>query len=302
MSAGCAIFSWSPSTLDSLGPTLYVSSIAVAIHTLFWIQFLVFPSLRQRNMMWLYIYLITDFLLISRFFILYGIRLAIACLFPTPRNVLCYFEAASKFYINTVQTYLLLAFNVCRYKQIVSNRNIYLERPRLIVLAHVLIYILPVVNIIVQFLTNLSQIRRRRGGSCDIIYSSTIVQIFNLFVIYIIPVFLNIIILGLGIRYVSSVKGVVSTQIIRIRRKRQRVLVLQTLVFYSIWCLLWSPDVLSFQFINVNSDPAIVTSLLSYMEIALDPALIAIVDIRFLTTWRTLYNKMKRHRQIGAIS
>lgn len=298
----CTVFSWSPSTLDSLEPTLIVSSIAIGFHALFWIQFILCSSLRQRNMMWLYVYLITDVLLVARFFILYGIRLTTVCLFSTARDMLCYFEASSKFYINTIQSYLLLAFNIGRYYQIVLNRNIYLEKPRLIISIHFLIYILPGVNVVIQFVTKLSQIWRRRGGSCDIVYSSIITQVFNLFIVYIIPVFLNIIVLSLGIRHVSSTKGVVSEQIILLRRKRQRILIVQTLVFYSIWLILWSPDVLAFQFLNANSDPAIYTSLLSYIEMALDPAIVAIIDVRFLTTWKTLWNRIRRNRQIGFIS
>jgi ABC-type bacteriocin/lantibiotic exporter with double-glycine peptidase domain len=169
-------------------------------------------------------------------------------------------------------------------------------------LTHFLIYILPALNVIIQFLTNWAQIWRKRGDSCDILYVSLIVQIINLFLIYIIPVVLNIIILGLGIRHVSSIQGVFSQQIIDLRRKRQRILLLQTLGFYSIWLILWSPDILAAQFTNVNSDPATFTSLLSYIEIAWDPAIMAIIDVRFLTSWRTLWNKIKRHRQIGIVS
>ncbi|CAF0871946.1 unnamed protein product [Adineta steineri] len=286
MASLCTIFSWSPSTLDSLGPTLIVASIAVGTHSLFWIQFIVCSTLRQRNMMWLYAYLVTDGLLIARFFIFYAIRLVSICLYPTARDVLCYFEASTKFYINTVQTYLLLAFNICRYLQIVSNKNIYIKRPRLIIFIHFLIYILPAINVIVQFVAQLSQIYRRRGGSCDIVYVSTIVQVFNLFVIYIIPIFSTIFILGLGIRHVSSVRGISNEQIIGIRRKRQRILLLQTIIFYSIWLVLWSPDVLAGQFINANSDPAIFTALLSIAEIALDPAIIVDVCSAWSENWR----------------
>src|SRR5256885_14376453 len=115
MSRVCSVFNWSSDILDSLEPTLIVSIIAIIIHSLFWIQFVICSSLRQRNMMWLYVYLITDFLLIARFFILYSIRRTSICLFTTSRDVLCYFEASSKYYINIVQSYLLLAFNICRY-------------------------------------------------------------------------------------------------------------------------------------------------------------------------------------------
>ena len=65
------------------------------------------------------------------------------CLHATLKTILCYFEASSKFYMNAVQTYLLLALNVCRCGQIVFNRNFYLEYPRWIVLTHCLIGILP---------------------------------------------------------------------------------------------------------------------------------------------------------------
>jgi hypothetical protein len=299
MSTPCSLFNWSPSSLDSLVPNIVVASIAIVIHFIFWVQFAIFSTLRERNMMWLYAYLITDFILIARFFILYGIRRASVCLYQTPRDVLCYFEASSKFYINIIQTYLLLAFNICRYKQIVSNRNVYTERPRLIVFIHFLINVLPAINVVIQFLTNQALIWRRRGDSCDVQYNSTFIQIFNVFVTYVIPVVINIITLGLGIRRVSSTKGVLSEQIILLRRKRQRILVLQTLAFYSIWLVLWSPDVLSFQFTNINSDPAAVTTLLSYIEIAVDPIIICIIDVRFLTTWSKLWTKLKRHRQIA---
>ncbi|CAF0992232.1 unnamed protein product [Rotaria sp. Silwood1] len=263
MSTICTIFDWSTGNFNSLEPLIILSSVALIIHSIFWIQVLTWSSLRQRNMMWLYAYLITSFLLLLRFFILYGIRQSAMCLFITPRTVLCYFEASWKFYINTIQSYLLLAFNICRYMHIVYNRNIYKEKPHLIIFMHFLIYIIPALNLIVQFLTNWTQIRRGTDESCDIIYLSLTVQIFNLFVIYIIPLVINIIILCLGIRHVSSIQGVISQQVILRRRRRQRTLLLKAIAFYSIWLVLWSPDTLAGQFIDVNSDPVDVCSVWS---------------------------------------
>ncbi|CAF2939980.1 unnamed protein product [Rotaria sp. Silwood2] len=302
MSTFCVIFDWSIGTTGSLGPIVIISIIAVIIHSIFWIQVLAWASLRQRNMMWLYAYLVTSFLLLSRFFILYSIRRSAVCLFPTSQTILCYFDASWKFYINTVQSYLLLAFNVCRYAHIVFNRNFYTEKPHLIVLIHFLIYTLPALNLMVQFLADWTQIWRRVGESCDIIYLSLTVQIFNLFVIYIIPLLTNIIVLCLGIHHVSSIQGVISAQVIFHRRRRQRILLLKAVAFYSIWLILWSPDTLACQFVDVNSDPGVFTSLLSYIEIALDPILITIIDIRFLTKLRTLWKKIKINRRIGALA
>ena len=252
-------------------------------------------------MVWLFVYLITDYLLLSRFFILYGIRVAGLCLDTTSRDILCYFEASSKFYMNTVQSYLMLAFNICRYAQIVSNRNVYIEKPRWIWVGHLLIGVLPIVNDAIQFVTKQAQISRRRGGSCDIQYVSVPIQVFNVLVTFVIPVSISLIVIALDIRHVSSVRGVTSEQIINLRRKRQRTLLLQTIAFYSIWLIFWSPDIIAFQFINVNSDPAIFTSLLSYLGIMIDPIIISILDIRFLTPWRIVWNRIKGRGRVGIL-
>jgi len=149
----------------------------------------------------------------------------------------------------------------------------------------------------VQFLANWTLLWRRSGASCDIEYESLIVQIFNLYVIYIIPIVFNLIIIGFCIRHVSSIRGVRSQQIINRRRKHQRTLLFQTITFYSIWLILWSPNVLAFQFINVNTEPGIYTSLLNYVEIAIDPIIIAVIDVRFYKAWQKLSRRIRGRRQ-----
>ncbi|CAF0952354.1 unnamed protein product [Rotaria sordida] len=293
----CTSLSWSTSTADDLSPTSIVCSIGVIIHTIFWIQLIPFSSLRQKNLMWLYAYLITDFFLLARFFVLYSMRYWRICLYYTFRIVLCYFEASSKFYINTVQNYILLALNVCRCAQIIFNRNVFISNPRLIILTHFLIYIVPALNVMIQFLGNWTVLWRRAGQACDILYVSLSVQIFNLFFIYLIPVTFNLIIIGFCIRHVSSIRGIRSQQIINRRRKQKKTLLIQTIIFYSIWLILWSPNVLAFQFINVNTEPAIYTSLLNYIEIAIDPILVAALDVRFFQSWKIIWRKIKGHRQ-----
>jgi len=293
----CTPLVWSSSTADSLGSTIIVCAIAVVIHIMFWIQFTVFSSLRQITMMWLYDYLITDLLLLARFFILYGIRQDRLCIYPTVRTILCYFEASSKFYMNTVQSYLMLALNVSRYAQIVFNRNVYIENRRLIILTHFLIIIAPALNVTVQFIADWTLLLRRNGSACDIEYKSISVQIFNLFVTYIIPVTLNLILIALCIRHVSSTQGIRNQQVIDRRRKHHRALLSQTIIFYSIWLVLWSPYLLAFQFINENGNAGVYTSLLNYIEIAIDPAIVAVLDVRFVKTWQTIWRKIRGRRQ-----
>jgi hypothetical protein len=198
--------------------------------------------------------------------------------------------------LNVIECYLLLALNVCRYLQIVRNRNVYETHRRMIFLVHVLIYTLPVLNMIVQLVADWSDVWRIDGGSCDIQYSSLVVQLFNLFVVYIIPVILNLIFLFLSLRYVRSTEGIQAQQIIDARRKHHRILLIQSIVFYSVWLLLWSPNLLSYQFTEVTSDAGLITALLNYIEIALDPGIIAALDVRFLKAWKKTWRKIKARR------
>jgi hypothetical protein len=114
---------------------------------------------------------------------------------------------------------------------------------------------------------------------------------------YVIPVCLNIIFLSLCIRYISSTRNIASQQIINNRRKFHRTLLIQSILFYSIWLILWSPFVISFQFTNVNSPVGIATSFVNYVQVATDPIIVAIIDKRFLKAWRTTYRKFVGNRQ-----
>ncbi|CAF1016274.1 unnamed protein product [Rotaria sordida] len=293
----CTQLTWSSNSVDGLSPTVIVCSIAVFTHTIFWIQLIQFSALRQRNMMWLHAYLITDFFLLGRFFIFYCMRHWNVCLYPTFRLIICYSEATSKFYTSIVQSYILLAFNICRCAQIIFNRNVFIKDPCLIILTHFLIYILPALDITIQILCNWTMLLGQAGESCDIVYISLAVAMFNLFITYIIPIGLNTIIIAYCIRHVSSIRDIRSQQVINLRRKHKKTLLIHTIIFYSIWLVLWSPNVLAFQFIDVNSQLGIYTSLLNYIEIAIDPILVAVLDVRYLQSWKIIWGKIKRYRQ-----
>ncbi|CAF0767406.1 unnamed protein product [Adineta steineri] len=296
-SSSCVVLSWSSSTVDARTATLYICSIAVVIHALFWIQFSLCSSVRQKGMMWIYAYLLTDLFLLFRFFLFYFQRIAEVCIPTVARVYLCYFEATSKIYTNTIQSYILLALNVCRYIQIVFNRNVYSKHIYIIIFVHLLMYTLPIVNIAFQFLVNWTQLWKQLGGTCDIRYTSIYVQVYNLILIYIIPVCLNILFLSLSIRFMNQTKSIQNQQIVNNRRKFYRKLLIQSITFYTIWFLLWSPFVISFQFINVNTVAGIATSSLNYIQVAIDPAIVAIIDVRFTKAWKAAWRKIKNYRQ-----
>jgi hypothetical protein len=48
------VLTWSSNTADTRSATLYICSIGVVIHAINWIQLVLYSSVRQRGMIWLY--------------------------------------------------------------------------------------------------------------------------------------------------------------------------------------------------------------------------------------------------------
>jgi hypothetical protein len=73
------------------------------------------------------------------------------------------------------------------------------------------------------------------------------------------------------------------------REKYHRSLVIQFVVFYTVWLLLWSPNLLIYQFTSGTSNATIIASLLNFIEITLDPIIIAALDVRFQKIWLKIW-------------
>ena len=76
------------------------------------------------------------------------------------------------------------------------------------------------------------------------------------------------------------------------REKYHRSLVIQFFIFYIVWLLLWSPNLIVYQFTTGISNITLLTSLLNYIEIALDPIIVAALDVRFQKLWRNLWARL----------
>lgn len=187
-----------------------------------------------------------------------------------------------------LEVYILLALNICRYKQIVHNQNVYTSHVKLLVCSHFIIYIFPLVALILQLVINWAQLRQYIGASCDIDFTNIYAQIVNVILGFILPILLNIIVLYLNMRHIRLTSRLGSTQHhVSAREKYNRSLVIQFLVFYTIWLLLWSPNIVVYQFTSGTSDTTVIASLLNYIEIALDPVIIGALDVRFRHVWRS---------------
>ncbi|CAF1012165.1 unnamed protein product [Adineta ricciae] len=280
---------WTQEMIDSQRPIFYICIVATITHSIFWFQFMLYPSVRQKSMQWLYAYLGTDILLLIRFFVGFIVHTISTDCIPTKLWSLfvCYFEAIVDNYLNMLEVYILLALNICRYVQIVHNRNVYISHVKLLVCSHLIIYIFPLVVFIIQLLINWAQLRQYIGASCDIEFTNIYVQIINVIIGFLLPILLNLIIVYLNMRHIHFTSRLGSAQHhVTAREKYNRSLVIQFLVFYTIWLMFWSPNIIVYQFTSGKSSITVIASLLNYIEIALDPVIIGALDVRFQHIWR----------------
>jgi hypothetical protein len=165
---------------------------------------------------------------------------------------------------------------------------------RLLTLAHVIIYLLPVISFIIQLFTGWAQLVQFPGDSCDISYVNVYSEILNTIIAFALPISLNILVIFLSIRHVHLTSRLNRAQHhVSAREKYHRSLVIQFFVFYTIWLSLWSPNIIVYQFTTGTSTATLIASLLNYIEIALDPIIISALDVRFYQAWKKLFAYVK---------
>ena len=232
--ATCEVIPWSEQGEKIEQPLLYICTLATIIHLLFWIQLITYPTVRQRSMQWLYAYLATDLLLLVRFFLLYAYRSWPACVSHVLRMILCYTEAIFDNYLNLLQSYVLLALNICRYLQIVHNHDVYSSNHRLIISVHLCTYLLPLISHISAICLGWTQLENPRGNACDLLPVSLKIRLLYLVSSYFIPVILTLVFLSLSLNFIRNTDGIRTPEIVDARQRYHRQLVLQSTVFYSL--------------------------------------------------------------------
>jgi hypothetical protein len=298
----CDVILWTEQAARIVKPLFYICLVATIIHVLFWIQLIAYPSVRQWSMQWLYAYLATDLLLMLRFFLLYAYRWWPRCLPHLLRTIICYCEAIFDNYLNLLQSYILLALNICRYLQIAHNHNVYSSNRHSIIIVHFLIYFLPLFGHIIAIKFGWTILQNPPGDACDLLPISLTIRIIFLLLSYFIPVILTLVFLSLSLNYIRNTNDIQTQEIVDARHKYHRQIVIQSSVFYSLWIIFWSPHLLVFPFYYKNSTIGIIAQILNYISITLDPLVIAALDVRFLQAWRSTGDHLKRflrrHRSI----
>ncbi|CAF1165501.1 unnamed protein product [Rotaria sp. Silwood1] len=156
------------------------------------------------------------------------------------------------------------------------------------------IYLVPFIVFIVEFLFGWTRVKELINDGCDVVYTNIYIQVFNTIFGYALPMFLNVLVIYASVRHVHLTATLQRTQHhVSAREKYHHSLVIQFLCFYLIWGGLWSPYVIisqvSFSVENVMNT----IILLSFIQIALDPIIIAALDVRFWHEWRKVWIHIK---------
>ncbi|UJR21502.1 hypothetical protein I4U23_024587 [Adineta vaga] len=285
---------WDVEATKDRQPRLITCSVAVFTHTIFWLQLAFCPSVRQKSMQWIYAYLVTDILLLARFFFTYIVRRTATECEPTKLwfYFVCYVEATVDNYLNVLEVYILLVLNICRYVQIAHNINVYQVHKKLLAITHITIYVSTAISLVLQFILEWSQLTIYYRDSCQVTYTNLYIQIFNIATAFAIPIFLNVIVIYMSARHVRLASTLQKATHVSAREKYNRSLVIQFLLFYTVWVALWAPNVILYQ-ISGGGNLTGTFRLLNFIEIALDPIIIAALDVRFWQAWQKIWRCVK---------
>jgi hypothetical protein len=283
---------WTQAATERRKSRLYICIVASVIHAIFWSQLLFCSAVRQKSMQWIYAYLITDIILLFRFFFSYIVRTTSTACEPSEAWVVfnCYFEATVDNYFNILEVYILLALNICRYVQIAYNRNVYRLYKKSLALAHVGIYLLSFLFIFFQFLFGWTIVVEYVRDRCEANYTNITIQVFNIIIGFALPISLNVIVIYASVRHVHLKSTLREGQHhVSAREKYHRTLVIQFLVFYTIWLTLWSPNIIVYQISFSSSYVTMIVRSLNFSEVAIDPFIIAALDVRFWQSWKKIF-------------
>jgi hypothetical protein len=159
---------------------------------------------------------------------------------------------------------------------------------------HLAMYLSTLVSIVIQLLTSWTKVDMSNITACVVTYTNIYIQIFNIITAFALPIGLNIIMIYASVRHVRLASTLQRTQHhVSAREKYNRSLVIQFLAFYIIWVALWSPNVIVYQ-VGIGGNITSIVRLLNFIEIALDPFIIAALDIRFYRAWQACWVYVKR--------
>jgi hypothetical protein len=147
---------------------------------------------------------------------------------------------------------------------------------------------------LVQFVTGWAQLEPFTHDVCDVLYTNTYIQIFNIIIAFALPILLNILVIYASVRHVRLTTALRRAQHhVSAREKYNRSLAIQFLVFYTIWIAFWAPNIIVDQLTNGENGITEFVILLNFIGVALNPIIIGALDVRFWKAWRKLWVQLK---------
>jgi hypothetical protein len=272
---------WDSTNLVQNNVIFIMSVLAAILHFHLWLQLFIHKTKFDLSFIFSLGYISTDLFLISFYFIQYSIR--IRSWIPVTRSS-CYFEAYSMFYFNLLEPYFLVLLNICRYWQIVQNKNVYRIYRRKVILISIIVSVVILFNLIIQDIFGWCILTEQAGASCSLSYTNNMVRIWNLTVVLTLPILISFYMLTRALYFLKKSHA----QQAMVRRNHHRRLIIHSLIFYSIWLSLWSPlMIVNFLDLdNINESIAFAVLLANTLETLIDPVISIFLDKRFAQAWK----------------
>jgi hypothetical protein len=106
------------------------------------------------------------------------------------------------------------------------------------------------------------------------------------------PILINFYMLGRALYFLQNAHA----QQVMIRRNHHRQLIIHSLIFYSIWLILWLPSMIVnyLDLDNLNESLAFAFVVANTLETVIDPVIAIFLDKRFAHVWKKSYKWIER--------
>ncbi|CAF1037648.1 unnamed protein product [Adineta steineri] len=290
---------WNELTLSRNEIFLIIVFIGIFLHSLLWFQLLIYKIKIDLTFFFSLTYLLTDFILMLAFIIQYIIRTNFQ---RSTYGFVCYFEAYFIVYVDIIETIFLTCLSICRYFDIVWNKNVYINYRKLILFISIILPILIIINMFIQNYYGWSIVLDEIGSSCSINNKNIYVIIFNEIILFFIPIIISF---YLNIQCLIYLKKRNCSK----TNNHNYKLINRFLIFYLIWLILWGPFVFIEQFYTklITNQIEFIVILLTTLDNTIDAFLVSDLDQRFKIVWKKTYSsiliklKLKRTLKIHSI-
>jgi hypothetical protein len=194
-------------------------------------------------------------------------------------------------YFNLLKSFCLTTLNICRYWQIVRNQRLYTIHRRSLLMTCAIVPLLILANLIIQNIFGWCIVIEETGASCSVSCTNIPVRVWNMTVVLFTPILISFYMVFCSLNYIKNTHA----QQIMMRRNHHRQLMIHSLIFYSIWLVLWIPwMIVSYLDIDdKNEFIAYVTTVENMLEMLIDPILAVFLDKRFAQAWKTSFQWVK---------